>query len=489
MPKSQAVYCRVSTDIQRDKGLSVPRQKEWLLTEAKRLGLTSTKDYIDNGYSAKDTNRPAFRQLVADIEAGLIDAVFVYKIDRIARNVLDLRNFLELLDKRKVKFISLSENFDTANPTGRLTLTILGSLAEWERGMVVERVKDAMWDKADKGQFCGGQPPYGYDVKGKRLVVNKREAEIVKKMFRRFEALRSLRGVTQWLNDMGYKTKRGTTWAASTVRRRISDVTYLGYYTYGKRAGNSKVYLPEKDWLIRKGDFKPIISKNQFERVRTIFRQKNFRVPQRRYGVTYLLSGLMKCECGGSLTGYTHVKKNGKKYTYYRCHNHASKGSGICPGNSLAKEQIEGRILKYIRSKADIHFEEAEIEKVILRNDTDSPREKLLNMESNIKQIKKKQERLLEFIEDGSMPKEVIISRYDQLAKELVYAESRYQRLKEELNPKAMENRIVILEKVRSLNGNFQSLPNKTKKEILQQLIKQITVTRGGDVEIEMYEL
>jgi site-specific DNA recombinase len=232
-------------------------------------------------------------------------------------------------------------------------------------------------------------------------------------MFNKFEALRSLRGVTHWLNDMGYKTKRGTTWAASTVRRRLSDITNLGYHTYGKRAGNSKIYLPEKDWLIKKGDFKPIISKNQFDRVQAISQQKNFRAPQRRCGVTYLLSSLMRCECGGSMTGYTHVKKNNKRYAYYRCHNHVSKGNGICPGNSLAKEQIEGRILKYIRSKADIHFEEAEIEKVILKNDTDSPREKLLNMENNIKQIKKKQERVLEFIEDGSMPKEVIKSQSD----------------------------------------------------------------------------
>ncbi|MDD5292267.1 MAG: recombinase family protein [Candidatus Omnitrophica bacterium] len=248
MPKIQALYSRVSTDMQRDKGLSVPRQKEWLEEEAKKHGFIHFKHFADNGYSAASTNRPAFRDLLSKIEDGLMDAVVVYKFDRLARNVQDLLDFVDLLNKHSIKFISISENLDTTTPTGRLILTVLGSLAEWERSITVERVKDVMYDKANRGHFCGGQPPYGYDVKDKHLVINEIEAKIVRKIFDKFEEFRSFRKVVIWLNDRGYLTKRGQSWPSATVKRILISHVYKGYYTYGKRAGGSKVYLPQDRW-------------------------------------------------------------------------------------------------------------------------------------------------------------------------------------------------------------------------------------------------
>lgn len=489
MLKIQALYSRVSTDMQRDKGFSVPRQKEWLEQEAKRHGLIHLQHFVDDGYSAASTNRPAFKSLLSKIEEGLIEAVIVYKFDRLARNVQDLLAFVDLLNKHGVKFISISENLDTTTPTGRLMLTVLGSLAEWERSITVARVKDAMYDKANKGDFCGGQPPYGYDVKDKHLVMNEIEAKIVRKIFNYFEEFRSIRKVVIWLNDKGYLTKRGQSWPTATVKRILSSLVYTGYYTYGKRAGGSKFYLPQDKWLIIKGDFKPIISKEQFNRVQALIRQRQFNNPN-RYGTLYLLSGLLRCEeCGGAICGHTNRKPSGKTYGTYRCHYHLSKGDKICSGVIVKKAKLEQDVLEEVKKVAHLYFEESEADEVLAKDGESDHPEDLKTIETTINRLKAKQQKLLMLFEEDSIGKDLIVERMSKLTEELDRLQIQRGNLVIEMNPKEKNKRIALLQKIRDLNDDLFNQPDTVKRTILKQLIKKVVVGKNEKLEIEMYEL
>lgn len=490
MPKIQALYSRVSTDMQRDKGLSVPRQMEWLEEEAKKHGFTQFKHFSDNGYSAATPNRPAYKDLLSDIENELIDAVVVYKFDRLARNVQDLLSFVDLLNKHGVKFISISENLDTTSPTGRLILTVLGSLAEWERSITVERVKDVMYDKANKGHFCGGQPAYGYNVKDKHLVINEAEAKIVKKIFERFEEFLSFRKVVIWLNDKGYLTKRGQSWPTATVKRILSNHVYKGYYTYGKRAGGSKVYLPQNSWVIVKGNVEPIITEKQFDRVQVLIRQRQFTQPK-RYGVIYLLSGLLRCkECGGALCGHTQRKpKSGKIYSTYRCHHHLSKGNRVCSGITVKKARLEQDTLEEIKKFAQFHFEESEANEVLMKNEVDESIENLRTIDIAINRLKRKQQQLLILFEDNSISKDLLVERMNKATEELDKLLVKQTNLVAETSPREKIKRISLLEKIKEWNGNLFNQSDEVKRNILQQLLKQVIVSKDGSIEIEMYEL
>ncbi len=488
MAKIQALYSRDSTETQRKKGLSVPRQKKWLEEEAKRRKFSNIRHYPDDGYSAKDDNRPSYKRLLSDIENDLINVVIVYKGDRIARNTIGFLGFVDLCNKHDVELISLSEKFDTTTPTGRLTLTILASLAEWERGQTVERVKDVMWSKVKKGDFCGGQPALGLDVKDKHLVHNEKESDIVRQMNDRFEDDPFYRGITVWLNSMGYKTKRGTTFAQSTVKRILTNPIYKGYQSFGKRVGGARTV--DRNAPIFKANVEPIISAEQFDRVQYLIKTKKHERRQRKHSIVFILGGLARCECGGNLDSYTMEKKqSGKKYCYYKCHNNTSKGNTVCPGNTRPKDIIEKHVLDYVRQEARLRFEEKEAEEIELRRKQNNPHEHLKRIESSIATLKGKRSRFYDALGDGSFPKAEISKRLDKIALELEDTEIQREALLAEINPVEKEKRAGVLGKVNALNGDIFSLPDSDKKAILKQLVKEIRVSRAGEVEIELYEL
>ncbi|OGW78834.1 MAG: hypothetical protein A3I73_00845 [Omnitrophica bacterium RIFCSPLOWO2_02_FULL_45_16] len=484
MAKIQALYSRCSTDMQRDKGFSVPRQKKWLEDEAKHRKFSNIRHYPDDGYSAKDYNRPSFKRLLSDIENDAIDVVMVYKGDRIARNTVGFLEFVDLCNKHTIEIISLSEKFDTTTPTGRLTLTILASLAEWEREQTADRVSDAMWAKAEKGDFCGGQPPYGYDIKDKCLIINPTESAIIKLIYDSFEDDPFFRGVTRKLNALGYRTKRGTTFAQSTVKRLLTNVVYIGKQSYGKRAGGSKTI--RKDASVFQARHEAIITEEQFNRVRYLIKNKPHERRDRKYPVDYILSELVRCECGGSIVTYTQPKKTKdgvKLYPYYVCHNYQSKGT--CKRKKIPKAYLEQQVLEQVRKEAKLKFEEQEAKDIPKKN----PQEHLKRVENTIRGIKAHRVRLIDALAEGSLPRDLVVSKMDRFTLELEDAENQRQILIAENDPKEKQERGAVLERVNKLNGDIFSLSDIDKKAIMRQIIKSIVVSKTGEIEIDLYEL
>src|SRR5580704_12655925 len=166
--------------------------------------------YDDGGFSGGTMERPALKRLIIDIEAGQIDVVVVYKVDRLTRALSDFAKLVEVFDRRGVSFVSITQAFNTTTSTGRLTLNVLLSFAQFEREVTGERIRDKIAASKKKGLWMGGQPALGYDVKERKLVVNDPEAETVRAIFRRYLALGSVRELKVALEADGVVSKHRT---------------------------------------------------------------------------------------------------------------------------------------------------------------------------------------------------------------------------------------------------------------------------------------
>ena len=164
--------------------------------------------YDDGGFSGGTMERPALKRLIADIEAGQIDVVVVYKVDRLTRALSDFAKLVDVFDRRGVSFVSITQQFNTTTSMGRLTLNVLLSFAQFEREVTGERIRDKIAASKKKGMWMGGMPPLGYDVKNRKLVVNDAEARIVVEIYRRYLALKSVHALRDELADAGIKSKR-----------------------------------------------------------------------------------------------------------------------------------------------------------------------------------------------------------------------------------------------------------------------------------------
>jgi site-specific DNA recombinase len=166
--------------------------------------------YDDGGFSGATMDRPALQQLLADLTAGRVDTVVVYKIDRLTRSLADFAKIVEILDARGASFVSVTQQFNTTTSMGRLTLNVLLSFAQFEREVIGERIRDKIAASKKKGMWMGGVPPLGYGVRDHKLVMIDSEADAVGLIFRRYAELGSVRLLKAELEARGIKSKSWT---------------------------------------------------------------------------------------------------------------------------------------------------------------------------------------------------------------------------------------------------------------------------------------
>jgi site-specific DNA recombinase len=166
--------------------------------------------YDDGGFSGATMDRPALQRLLADIAAGRVDTIVVYKIDRLTRSLADFAKIVEILDQRSASFVSVTQQFNTTTSMGRLTLNVLLSFAQFEREVIGERIRDKIAASKRKGMWMGGVPPLGYRVEDRKLLLIDSEAEIVRSIFRRYAELGSVRLLKEELDASDIKSKSWT---------------------------------------------------------------------------------------------------------------------------------------------------------------------------------------------------------------------------------------------------------------------------------------
>ena len=235
--KKACVYTRVSTDAQGEDGkVSLPEQERMGKACIESKGWQYVRTYEDNGYSGRTTDRPALRQMLTDIKNGEINAIVIYKLDRLSRKQKDTLSIIEeILLKNNVDLISLNETLDTSSPWGRAMIGVLSSFNQLESENIALRTAMGRYATAREGGYAGGKPPLGYKAVNGNLVIVPEEAEIVKLIFALRNEGVTLIGIADELNKRGYRTKKGNEFKHSAIQTVLNnEETYRGIYKYGK---------------------------------------------------------------------------------------------------------------------------------------------------------------------------------------------------------------------------------------------------------------
>ncbi|OES45545.1 recombinase family protein [Domibacillus iocasae] len=340
-----ALYIRVSTEEQAQHGYSLAAQEERLRAYAMSQDWEIVKIYRDEGRSAKDLKREQLQRMLTDLKGGLFEVVLVYRLDRLTRSVIDLYKLLKIFDEHNVKFKSATEVYDTTTAIGRLFITLVAALAQWERENLAERVKFGMLKKASLGEWTGGVIPYGYAFDGQSLQVIKNEADIIKKIFKMGKT-KGMESIASALNQEGCRTKKGFHWSGFSVHYILRNPVYIGIFRYND--GSGKTYQSLEDQRTFKSDhIEPIITEEAFWEIQKILDRRKHNSGKASTGKYYFTSVLRCGKCGASMTGtaYKYKEKNGEitKTKYYRCSNKVKMKSCTMPQikeSRLAEELI-----------------------------------------------------------------------------------------------------------------------------------------------------
>lgn len=330
-----AVYTRKSTEEGLDmefNSLDAQREAcEAYVASQRAEGWVLVNDrYDDGGFSGGTLERPALKRLLADIEAGLVDVVVVYKIDRLSRSLLDFSRLVEVFDRQSVTFVSVTQSFNTTTSMGRLTLNVLLSFAQFEREVIGERIRDKFAASRKKGMWMGGWAPLGYEVRERKLVIDERDAERVQAIFKRFVQLKSATLLAKELVAQGATNRYGHLLDKKVLYKLLNNRAYIG------EAVHKGTSYP--------GEHRPIIDRSLWDKVHAILKES----PRKRASATRaqtpaLLKGLL-FGCSGEAMTPTHTRKGGKLYRYY----------------------VSQSILKATASPAVRHVPAAEIETIVI---------------------------------------------------------------------------------------------------------------------------
>jgi len=345
-----AVYTRVSTDERLDMAFnSLDAQREAAVSyieSQKHEGWILVGDrYDDGGFSGGSIERPGLQRLLRDVEAGRIDVIVVYKVDRLSRALGDFARIVELFERHTVSFVSVTQAFNTTSSMGRLTLNILLSFAQFEREVIGERIRDKFAASRARGMWMGGIPPLGYDVRDRRLVVNESEAELVRTIFARFLQLGSATELARELRRAGHTTKSWTTQDGKPRPGKPIDKGAI------YKILNNRVYLGE---AVHKGSSHPgeheaIVEQAIWEKVHAVLAENG----RRRGNVTRaqtpaLLKGLIFTPGGHAMTP-SHTRKAGRLYRYYVATDAIRNGHGDCAVRSVPAAEIEAAVVTQVR--------------------------------------------------------------------------------------------------------------------------------------------
>ena len=347
-----------SLDAQRESG------EAYIKSQASEGWVLIPEMYDDGGFTGGNMERPGLRRLMLDIEAGRVDCVVVYKVDRLSRSLLDFARMMSAFDEHKIAFVSVTQQFNTANSMGRLMLNVLLSFAQFEREIISERTRDKIAATRRKGKWTGGMPLLGYDVEqpGSKLVIKEAEAAQVRQIFELYLEHRTLLKVVKVLSERGWHNKCWTTrketrrgglpFTKTSLHNLLTNPTYLGKVKYKQE--------------IHKGEHQAIITPEVWQQVQTLLSRngRNGGADVRnQFGA--LQKGLLRCSCCDASMVPSITKKGERRYRYYVCSSAQQLGWHTCPSKSVPAAEMERFVIGQIRSLGtDPEFADTVLEQI-----------------------------------------------------------------------------------------------------------------------------
>lgn len=359
LPTKARVRCAIYTRKSSEEGLeqefnSLDAQREsaeaYIKSQANEGWECLLDRYDDGGFTGGNMDRPALKRLMADIEAGRVDCVIVYKVDRLSRSLLDFARMMETFDNQQVSFVSVTQQFNTASSMGRLVLNVLLSFAQFEREIISERTRDKIAAARRKGKWAGGHPILGYDIdpRGFKLIVNEEEAVRVRALFEVYLEHQRLLPVVAELDRRGWHNKLWTTrkgkerggkpFTKNSLFKLLTNVVYVGKIRYKQE--------------VHTGEHAGIVDPTIWQRVQSLL-ERNGRTGgaavRNKFGA--LLKGILRCVPCGCAMSPTHTTRDGtKRYRYYVCAKAQQRGWHTCPSKAIPAVEIERFVVDQIKA-------------------------------------------------------------------------------------------------------------------------------------------
>ena len=501
-----AIYCRVSTEEQSENGYSIDEQERLLEEWCKKMGYVIYKCYSDRGISGKNIkDRPALKELLSDAKAGKFDMVISWKINRVSRKLEDVLKIVNLLEKNNITFKSYSEPFETDTPAGRMQFQMMALIGEFERGTIAQNVKMGMIAKAKSGNWCGGRV-LGYDLvpnnspeeekKGKnKLKINEKEAEIVRFIFNEYSKGKGYKAITNQINKLGYKTKKGNDFSVGSIRDILTNPVYIGEIRYNVRQNWSEKRRRNinPNPIRVKGKHEAIIDRELWDKVQLILESKKGK-PSRIYDGEYPLTGILRCpKCGAGMvisrTTNTLADVTKKRIAYYCCGNWKNKGTSVCNSNTIRVDKANEYVFKKIE---ELVSNEAMIKAVVKninkeRKDKVKPAKRLLgDIDKELEKLDKRKRKIFEAYEDDILTKEEFQTRKDELNEKIRILEEEKKPLLNTISEEVSEE--IPYEFIKDILMNFSKILNSSvsreqQKKLLHMIISEITMNESREIE------
>ncbi|ELC8354092.1 recombinase family protein [Clostridium perfringens] len=501
-----AIYCRVSTDEQAEFGYSIDEQKRLLEEWCKANDYIIYKCYSDRGISGKNIkDRPALKELLSDAKEGKFDMVISWKINRVSRKLEDVLKIVNLLEKNNITFKSYSEPFETDTPAGRMQFQMMALIGEFERGTIAQNVKMGMIAKAKSGNWCGGRV-LGYDLvpnnspeeekKGKnKLEINEKEAEIVRFIFNEYSKGKGYKAITNKMNKLGYKTKKGNNFSVGSIRDILTNPVYIGEIRYNVRQNWSEKRRRNinPNPIRVKGKHEAIIDRELWDKVQLILESKKGK-PSRIYDGEYPLTGILRCpKCGAGMvisrTTNTLADGTKKRIAYYCCGNWKNKGTSVCNSNTIRVDKANEHVFKKIE---ELVSNEAMIKAVVKninkeRKDKVKPAKRLLgDIDKELEKLDKRKRKIFEAYEDDILTKDEFQTRKNELNEKIRILEEEKKPLLNTISEEVSEE--IPYEFIKDILINFSKILNSSvsreqQKKLLHMIISEITMNESREID------
>ena len=498
--KKCVLYSRVSTEMQVD-GFSLAGQKTCLTNYAKREEMKIIGEYEDAGKSGKSIEgRPAFKRMLEDIKDGLqVDYVIVYKLSRFGRNAADVLNSLELIQDYGVNLICTDEGIDSSQASGRLLISVLSAVAQIERENILEQTMNGRREKARQGLWNGGQAPYGYKLVDGKLVIDEKEAEVVKTIFDKYaNTPMKISEVAKFCNEQNLeRIPRGNTLGAkfvsSSVRRILENPVYVGKISWGKRTTIKKKGSKEsvrvyqnKNIILADGAHEAIINQDLFDicaKKREEYNKKHESRSDKRS--VHPLTGLLKCPCcGGKLTSGVWVRKDPttNKAFYYckgsrrkeKCDYTRTYDAEIC--ERLVRNAI-GLIVNNDKFKFDLEQEfMADNQKETVKQELDNYEKKLKDKNSVSKKLETEIDNMDSELPNYDRKREILNNRLNTVYEEIFELQDDINEAKQKLlsYDKDLASADYISNILLKFNSFYDDMEDIEKKNLLELLVDSI---------------
>lgn len=463
--KKAIIYCRVSTTMQ-DENDSLKNQIMQCESYCKSKGLIVTNIFSDVESGTHD-DRKEYLKLKEEIEKNTFDVLIVYETSRISRKMIELLTFLNLLQEKRIDFISITESmFDTTTPEGKFAMSIRLSVIQLERDNTAKRVTERLRFKASQGQYVTGSPPRGYRLVNKKLVIDHEIAPMIKDIFQSYLNGESTYSLCQ---------KYNLVWGGKEVKRILVNPIYVGKIRYGNRTNSRDQKI--KNPFTAQGTHEPIISEEMFEQVQIMLKQKS-RISKKSIENS-IFNGLLKCsKCGHS---YILVDKK----NYYACHSKKLKNSDkfiykdlkLCLNKNIKSDLLDKTIIEAIKET---------ILNLDNLDDIDNQANDISNTYDEIDNLNRQKDRLLEAYIECRIDKANFIKKEAKLLERISLLKAKTSKVSKTINTKTNKER--LLEYFEELN-----LDDKERAAaILRLIVDKIIVTKEpgtakDDFTLELY--